>query len=71
MTDSHVLQSSAVDTDLVTMIDAVFADHRSSRPSGAPVLDLDLWHSLDELGLVRLTESETSGGSGAGWAEAA
>lgn len=71
MTDSHVLQSSAVDTDLVTMIDAVFADHRSSRPSGAPVLDLDLWHSLDELGLVRLTESEASGGSGAGWSEAA
>jgi acyl-CoA dehydrogenase len=33
--------------------------------------DPGLWRQLDDLGLVRLTGSEASGGSGAGWPEAA
>lgn len=72
MTTSGTHHVTAVDADLVSMIDAVFADHRESRPAAsAPGFDHQLWHNLDELGLVRLTEPETAGGSGAGWAEAA
>lgn len=51
-----------IDTALADMMAAVFAEH------GA---DSDLWDRLDALGLVRLTGAEDSGGSGAGWAEAA
>ncbi|MDY6995280.1 MAG: acyl-CoA dehydrogenase family protein, partial [Actinomycetota bacterium] len=54
------------------MIDAVFADYRRTRPQPHQGgLDRDLWHRLDELGLVRLTGAEEAGGSGAGWYEAA
>ncbi|TRW88388.1 acyl-CoA dehydrogenase [Mycolicibacterium sp. 018/SC-01/001] len=51
-----------IDTALADMMAAVFAEH------GA---DADLWDRLDALGLVRLTGSEATGGSGAGWPEAA
>ncbi|MCV7343278.1 acyl-CoA dehydrogenase family protein [Mycolicibacterium rhodesiae] len=65
----------AVDPDLVAMMDAVFADHQRSGPShgtgGRACLDRALWHRLESLGLARLTGSEQSGGSGAGWHEAA
>ncbi|OAN36186.1 acyl-CoA dehydrogenase family protein [Mycolicibacterium iranicum] len=44
------------------MMNAVFAEHGR---------DADVWRRLDELGLVRLTGAEDSGGSGAGWMEAA
>ena len=72
MTASGTHHVTAVDTDLVSMMDAVFADHRESRPVvSTPGFDHQLWDNLDELGLVRLTEPESSGGSGAGWAEAA
>ncbi|ORA31649.1 acyl-CoA dehydrogenase [Mycobacterium aquaticum] len=51
------------------MMSAVFAAHREHH---GPTEGLDeLWSQLGELGLVRLTGSETSGGSGAGWAEGA
>lgn len=54
------------------MMDAVFADCRETQPpTGSVERDPALWGSLDELGLVRLTGAETSGGSGAGWPEAA
>ena len=43
-------------------MNAVFAEHGR---------DADVWHRLDQLGLVRLTGAEHSGGSGAGWMEAA
>ena len=52
----------SVDPDLVDMMNAVFAEHRDGP---------QLWTRLDALGLVRLTGSEASGGSGAGWPEAA
>lgn len=71
MTRSEILRSWTVDTDLINMIDAVFADHRAAHPTSTPELDHDLWSRLEGLGLVRLTEPEASGGSGAGWAEAA
>lgn len=51
-----------VDPALAEMMDAVFAEHGR---------DTDLWTRLDGLGLVRLTGTEESGGSGAGWYEAA
>jgi acyl-CoA dehydrogenase len=51
-----------VDQALADMMDAVFLEHGR---------DGDLWQRLDRLGLVRLTGAEDSGGSGAGWFEAA
>lgn len=58
-----------VDPDLADMMSAVCAAHREAHERGAGVDEL--WAQLTELGLVRLTGSEESGGSGAGWAEAA
>ncbi|WP_395311465.1 acyl-CoA dehydrogenase family protein [Mycobacterium sp. AMU20-3851] len=64
--------ATAVDPDLIEMMDAVFAAHRKGHEATATVgHDTELWSSLDELGLVRLTGSADRGGSGAGWAEAA
>ena len=61
-----------VDPALVELMDAVFAEYRETRsPAGTLERDADLWGRLDDLGLVRLTGAEHSGGSGAGWYEAA
>lgn len=60
-----------VDGELTEMLDDFFgtyAEANAERPAG---LDRDLWAQLAELGLVRLTGDESTGGSGAGWAEAA
>jgi acyl-CoA dehydrogenase len=58
----------SVDTELVAMMNAVFADHRAAHgPTAGP----ELWDQLRALGLARLTGAEDSGGSGAGWREAA
>ncbi|WP_046301760.1 acyl-CoA dehydrogenase family protein [Mycobacterium sp. UM_Kg27] len=71
MTNSQA-KDTTIDLDLVKMIDAVLAEHRETHPHGAPITrDAGLWSSLDQLGLVRLSGSEQSGGSGAGWYEAA
>lgn len=59
---------NAVDPELVEMMSAVFAAHRERYEPGEGITEL--WDQLGELGLVRLTGSEESGGSGAGWAEA-
>ncbi|MCP2624346.1 acyl-CoA dehydrogenase family protein [Mycolicibacterium smegmatis] len=57
-----------VDAELVAMMNAVFADHRTAHgPTAGP----ELWDQLRTLGLARLTGAEESGGSGAGWHEAA
>lgn len=58
----------SVDAELVEMMSAVFAAHREAHGPGEAVDEL--WDQLGELGLIRLTGSEESGGSGAGWAEA-
>ncbi|MGV0814321.1 acyl-CoA dehydrogenase family protein [Mycolicibacterium boenickei] len=50
------------------MMSAVFAAHREAHEPGEA--GTELWDQLGELGLIRLTGSEESGGSGAGWAEA-
>jgi acyl-CoA dehydrogenase len=64
---------TAVDQDLVDMLDTVFARHREQHEPGTEkaVWDLGLWAKLADLGLTRLTGREESGGSGAGWFEAA
>lgn len=60
-----------VDGDLSTMMHAVFAEHAATRENSIGTLDAAFWQSLSELGLSRLTGSAQSGGSGAGWLEAA
>lgn len=71
MTNTQATDAT-VDLELVKMIDAVLAEHRATRPRSAPITrDIELWSRLDQLGLVRLSGSERSGGSGAGWHEAA
>lgn len=60
-----------VDPELVDMMGQVFAAHRDAQPPGIVVeRDAPLWSRLDDLGLIRLTGPEESGGSGAGWYEA-
>jgi acyl-CoA dehydrogenase len=66
--EEETVLMSAVDADLVEMMSAVFAAHRERHQPGEAIAEL--WGRLGELGLVRLTGSEESGGSGAGWAEA-
>lgn len=64
--------SFGVDQAVVNMMDAVFADYRLTHPpSDIAERDVQLWRALDDLGLIRLTGAEGSGGSGAGWFEAA
>ncbi|QYB06996.1 acyl-CoA/acyl-ACP dehydrogenase [Rhodococcus sp. USK10] len=65
--------ATTIDTDLVDMMSAVFARHRQQHEPaiGAARWDTTLWAQLDELGLVRLTGSEATGGSGGSWLEAA
>ncbi|OOL33067.1 acyl-CoA dehydrogenase [Rhodococcus rhodochrous] len=65
--------TTTIDTDLIDMMSAVFTRHREDHepPMGTVRWDSALWERLRELGLVRLTGSEESGGSGAGWFEAA
>jgi acyl-CoA dehydrogenase len=66
------ISANGVDSAVVDMMGAVFAEYRETHPPTATVeRDTELWRSLDDLGLVRLTGAEESGGSGAGWYEAA
>lgn len=73
--DTAATAAPAVDADLTAMMDAVFADHQdriAGHVSGErATVDRALWRRLDDLGLVRLTGPEVSGGSGASWREAA
>ncbi len=66
---------NTVDPDLAAMMDDVFSDYRETHVGAARgtriAYDRELWQRLDSLGLVRLTGAEESGGSGAGWPEAA
>ncbi|MBF6245652.1 acyl-CoA dehydrogenase [Nocardia elegans] len=53
------------------MMSAVFARDRDRHPPRRiATWDPRLWEELSELGLTRLTGSERTGGSGAGWTEA-
>jgi acyl-CoA dehydrogenase len=62
-----------VDPHLVEVMHAVFASYREqNEPTLSTVRrDRSFWDRLNGLGLVRLTGAEESGGSGAGWREAA
>ncbi|WP_028660583.1 acyl-CoA dehydrogenase family protein [Nocardioides insulae] len=62
-----------VDPDLIaTMREVLSSSAPTPRdPDTGVEFDQALWDQLDELGLARLTGSEESGGSGAGWAESA
>ena len=58
----------AVDEDLLAMMGDVLAEHSGPGIEPDPAA---VWRTLVEVGLARLTAPEASGGSGAGWAEAA
>ena len=60
-----------VDSDLSTMMNAVFAAHAATGEDSAGTPNPAFWQSLIELGLSRLTGAADSGGSAAGWLEAA
>ncbi len=64
---------TTVDPDLVEMMSAVFVAYRDQKEpdAGTATWDPILWSHLTDLGLTRLTGPEESGGSGAGWLEAA
>jgi acyl-CoA dehydrogenase len=67
-----ITAGTGVDPAVVDMMDAVFAEYREDHPPAEHAQrDVALWRRLDDLGLVRLTGPEQSGGSGAGWYEAA
>ncbi|NME78084.1 acyl-CoA dehydrogenase [Rhodococcus sp. 105337] len=57
--------------DFAQMLSEVFTAGDDHRIGEVVEFDRPLWQTLGELGLDRLTGSETDGGSGAGWAEAA
>ncbi|BBY56402.1 acyl-CoA dehydrogenase [Mycobacterium koreense] len=72
MTATEFSTDLGVDPDLIAMMDGVFAEHRRTREQTGPVVgDAALWQRLDGLGLLRLTGAQESGGSGAGWPQAA
>lgn len=58
----------AVDPDLQNLMDDVVSGFSGPDIDPAPEA---VWATLSEVGLARLTASEESGGSGAGWSEAA
>lgn len=66
------ITTNQVDQDLVTLMNDVFGDYREGHePAEDGTLDRELWRRLDDLGLIRLTGAEASGGSGADWQTAA
>ncbi len=66
------ISATAVEAAVVDMMESVFAEYRDAHPPSNTVeRDPQLWETLDQLGLVRLTGAEAAGGSGAGWHEAA
>lgn len=74
MTELASKTPAAVDPDLAAMIDNVFGYRQGgvlAAPGARVEYDRTLWQRLDSLGLVRLTGAEDTGGSGAGWLEAA
>lgn len=60
----------AVDRELVEMMTSVFAAQPEVDETEIG-WDTTIWNTLSELGLTRLTGSEDTGGSGAGWPESA
>lgn len=62
-----------VDPDLVEMIDGVMANagHRMEGKRSDPDVLQEIWSQMSELGLARQTGNAVSGGSEAGWPEAA
>ncbi len=60
-----------VDEDLAEMMQGVLDKHAVRSDATRMTLNRELWRELDELGLARLTGSAESGGSEAGWLEAA
>ena len=74
MADLHDLAApTTADPDLVAVLTDLFADYRATRATPTAVVDLDrgLWQRLEDLGMTRLTGSESAGGSGGSWVDAA
>lgn len=62
---------SGIDPELAEMMDRVLAQYHQPHVPTIAGPDSALWRHLDELGLIRLTGAESSGGSGADWYAAA
>jgi acyl-CoA dehydrogenase len=70
-TDLTTADAGGVDASVTAMMEDVFAAYReNASPTPRVARDLALWQRLDDLGLVRLTGAEATGGSGGGWPEA-
>lgn len=70
---ADLVRRTTLDPELAALFVQVFDDYRSTHGPAGPERDFDpdLWATLAELGLTRLTAPEAEGGSGATWAEAA
>lgn len=73
MTTAPTMTAAPIDPDLSEMMDSLLARYRRDTitPETEGAFDPELWASLTELGLSRLTGSVETGGSGAGLAESA
>ena len=72
MTNEQLTDAAEVAAELRAVAADIFADAADRLPDTvARPLDAQVWATLEETGLARLTGAEASGGSGAGWLEAA
>ncbi|UYP18605.1 acyl-CoA/acyl-ACP dehydrogenase [Rhodococcus sp. Z13] len=70
MSGHDILETTEL-RDFAQMLSDLFTPGDDHRIGEVIELDRELWTTLTELGLDRLTGSEATGGSGAGWLEAA
>ncbi|MGO1452838.1 MAG: acyl-CoA dehydrogenase family protein [Brevibacterium yomogidense] len=72
MTNEQLTDAAEVAAELRTVAADIFTDAADRlADTVARPLDAQVWATLEETGLARLTGSEDSGGSDAGWLEAA
>ncbi|GAA4511287.1 acyl-CoA dehydrogenase family protein [Brevibacterium yomogidense] len=69
---SRIADAAEVAAELRTLTADIFRDAQDDQPDTVDrPLDLQVWATLEETGLARLTGPESAGGSEAGWLETA